>query len=240
MYLFLQLFDLTIIIQLLHTNNASKATQAGASRSKKGCTFPCYTVVLIGIRLMLSQRIRQSWHPFNLYNLSNLKPQFTTGTGVTFFKQKWAAKAATRAYHGEQVPEHRWEKLFSRYIPSVVPMDPKFLARTDGSDESAGRGSGLIGATHQDALEKAVEKSKKEGAVKGRGETGTLTPHMQMTYWTLERRLDTAIHRALFASSIRQSRQMVIHGHVKVNGKKVGFLKLHSICESMSNNFITR
>jgi ribosomal protein S4 len=104
-------------------------------------------------------------------------------------------------------------------------MDPKFLARTDGSDESAGRGSGLTGATHQDMLEKAAD-SKKEGVVKGRRETGGLTPHMHMTFWTLERRLDTAIHRALFASSIRQSRQMVIHGHVKVNGKKVSYLSL--------------
>src|ERR1700742_476619 len=96
------------------------------------------TLAIIDTDLTTSQRIRQSWHPFNIYNLQNLKPQYTSGTGVTFFKQKWAAKAATRAYHGEQVPEHRWERLFSRYIPSVVSMDPKFLARTDGSDESAG------------------------------------------------------------------------------------------------------
>ncbi|KTW32400.1 ribosomal protein S4 [Pneumocystis jirovecii RU7] len=41
------------------------------------------------------------------------------------------------------------------------------------------------------------------------------------TYSILERRLDTVIHRALFASSVKQARQMVIHGKVKVNGKKI-------------------
>lgn len=44
---------------------------------------------------------------------------------------------------------------------------------------------------------------------------------MQMTYAPLERRLDTAIFRAMFASSSRQARQFVIHGAVKVNGKQV-------------------
>jgi ribosomal protein S4 len=37
----------------------------------------------------------------------------------------------------------------------------------------------------------------------------------------VERRLDTVIFRSLFASSIRQARQMVIHGHVELNGKIV-------------------
>jgi ribosomal protein S4 len=33
--------------------------------------------------------------------------------------------------------------------------------------------------------------------------------------------LDTAIFRAMFASSVRTARQFCIHGHVNVNGKKV-------------------
>lgn len=37
----------------------------------------------------------------------------------------------------------------------------------------------------------------------------------------LESRLDNLIYRLGFASSIRQARQMVVHGHIKVNGKKV-------------------
>ena len=44
---------------------------------------------------------------------------------------------------------------------------------------------------------------------------------MNMVYAPTERRLDTAIFRALFASSTRQARQFVIRGDVKVNGKKV-------------------
>ena len=37
----------------------------------------------------------------------------------------------------------------------------------------------------------------------------------------LERRLDNLVYRMGFASSIRQARQMVTHGHVTVNGNKV-------------------
>ena len=177
------------------------------------------SIILVSHKLTFMQRIRQAWHPFNLYNLAKLRLQRTDSIKEKFFKQKWTAKAITRAYHGEQVPEHRWELLFSRYLPSVVPMNPKFLARTDGSVESAGRGSGLEGAIHQDGETKASEKR-----VPGPLEVKDITPHMLMTYWPLERRLDTAIHRALFAASIRQARQMVIHGHVKVNGKKVSCL----------------
>lgn len=40
-------------------------------------------------------------------------------------------------------------------------------------------------------------------------------------YSIIERRIDTVIHRALFASSIKQARQMIIHGKVKINGKMI-------------------
>ena len=106
-----------------------------------------------------------------------------------------------RAYHGEQVREGQWERMFSRRLKSVVPMNPEYLAKNDGSLESAGRGSGL--ETEKDRIKPAA------------------TPYMQMTFAPLERRLDTAIFRALFASSARQARQLVVHGAVKVNGKKV-------------------
>lgn len=46
-------------------------------------------------------------------------------------------------------------------------------------------------------------------------------PLASQTYAGLERRLDIAIFRALFASSVRQSRQMVVHGKVWVNQVKV-------------------
>ena len=37
----------------------------------------------------------------------------------------------------------------------------------------------------------------------------------------LERRLDTVIYRAKFASTVFSSRQLINHGHINVNGKKV-------------------
>jgi small subunit ribosomal protein S4 len=37
----------------------------------------------------------------------------------------------------------------------------------------------------------------------------------------LEKRLDNLVYRAGFARSIRQARQMVVHGHILVNGKKI-------------------
>jgi len=37
----------------------------------------------------------------------------------------------------------------------------------------------------------------------------------------LERRLDNALRRAGFASSHAQARQFILHGHVRINGKKV-------------------
>jgi ribosomal protein S4 len=113
---------------------------------------------------------------------------------------KWQAKSAARNYHGEQVREKQWVRMFDRRIRSVIPMDAKYLASNDGSRESAGRGSGL---------EQRRTRDK------------TPIPYMQMTFAPLERRLDTAIFRAMFASSARQARQFVVHGAVKVNGKQV-------------------
>lgn len=97
--------------------------------------------------------------------------------------------------------------MFSRYIPSVVPMDAKELARDDGSAQGAGRGSG------KDEKISADEKSVIKRNI--------ITPYMSMTFYPTERRLDTAVFRALFASSARQARQFCVHGFVRVNGKKV-------------------
>ena len=91
--------------------------------------------------------------------------------------------------------------MFTSRLNSVVPMSADTLARRDGSDLAAGRGSGL--------------------EMKGGSSRVAKTPYMQMLYAPMERRLDTAIFRALFASSVRQARQLVVHGDVNVNGKKV-------------------
>lgn len=47
------------------------------------------------------------------------------------------------------------------------------------------------------------------------------TPYMLQTYAILEKRLDFAIFRSMFASSVRQARQFILHGAVKVNGIQI-------------------
>ena len=93
--------------------------------------------------------------------------------------------------------------MFRSSIRSVVSMNPRDLANSDGSEQALGRGSGLDLAPN----DKPYRLLR--------------TPYMNMVYAPMERRLDTAIFRALFASSTRQARQFVVHGYVKVNGHKV-------------------
>ncbi|KAL8782941.1 MAG: hypothetical protein Q9213_004997 [Squamulea squamosa] len=146
-------------------------------------------------------KLRQSWNKHNLYNLSRAEPPNITSR--TFFQQKWSAKSTARAYHGETVKEKHWQRMFRRRLRSVIPMDHNQLARSDGYEQAEGRGSGL--EPHPDNKPRPFPK----------------TPYMNMTFAPLERRLDTAIFRAMFASSTRQARQFVVHGDVKVNGKQM-------------------
>ncbi|RKP06879.1 hypothetical protein THASP1DRAFT_17886 [Thamnocephalis sphaerospora] len=44
-----------------------------------------------------------------------------------------------------------------------------------------------------------------------------------LTYAALERRLDTVVFRCLFAPSVYAAKQMVRHGKVKVNGRKLAY-----------------
>ncbi|KAL3466517.1 hypothetical protein BJX64DRAFT_250218 [Aspergillus heterothallicus] len=147
--------------------------------------------------------IRQSWSKWNLYNLQRLRERPTYNR--TFFQQKWAAKSLARGYHGEQVREKQWERMFTRRVRSVIPMNARKLAMDDGSIAAAGRGTGL----------EMTEEDRKRSA--------PATPYTAMTFAPLERRLDVAIFRALFASSARQARQFVVHGAVTVNGKKMRY-----------------
>ncbi|KAI5308375.1 mitochondrial 37S ribosomal protein nam9, partial [Ascosphaera atra] len=151
----------------------------------------------------------QSWNKYNLYHLRHQRLPATHSR--TFFQQKWTAKSLARAYHGEQVREAQWERMFSRRLRAVIPMDAVDLGQNDGSRESAGRGAGLDRPNHP--------AGATQGLSLGVGRKTTV-PYMQMTFAPLERRLDVAIFRALFASSARQARQFVVHGAVTVNGQK--------------------
>lgn len=50
------------------------------------------------------------------------------------------------------------------------------------------------------------------------GKKVSFTPNAMQTYATLEKRLEVALFRAMFASSVRQAREFIKGGHVKVNG----------------------
>ncbi|HEY0795694.1 MAG TPA: 30S ribosomal protein S4 [Acidisarcina sp.] len=62
-----------------------------------------------------------------------------------------------------------------------------------------------------------------EGQFRAYYEKASATPGVtgELLLQQLERRLDNVIYRLGFASSRRQSRQIVRHGHVEVNGRKV-------------------
>ena len=173
-------------------------------------------------RCLEHQKIRQTWNKYNLWNMVRAQIKIDPGSD-TLFQQKWKAKAMTRAYHGEHVSERRWERAFSRRLLSVVSMDPTYMARDDGSSQVSGRGSGLqMKTAEQLGAERRRQLMAGEDMLTGSGvTTRPYTPYMNMTFSPLERRLDTAIFRAMFASSARQARNFVVHGHVKVNGIKV-------------------
>ncbi|KAH0443959.1 S4 domain-containing protein [Colletotrichum camelliae] len=162
----------------------------------------------------------------------------------THFQQKWAAKAMTRGYHGANIKESDWSRMFSRRLYSAADMPPAYLAEFDGSEQAGGRGSGRadleVNATKFSRTE--VERRHriradrrplpkihpKQGILDPQGELlakpiPNMTPYMQMAFAPLERRLDVAIFRAMFASSTLQAKQFCTHGAVKVNGKTMRY-----------------
>ncbi|EPS45313.1 hypothetical protein H072_700 [Dactylellina haptotyla CBS 200.50] len=150
---------------------------------------------------------RQSWNKHNVYNIYRYRLPSTNNR--TFFQQKFKAKQETRRFHGEYLTERKWNSMFRHTLRGVVRMNPAEMAANDGSSAVAGRGSGLDinpifkrGMKRTDAHEPPI-------------------PFAQMTFAPLERRLDTAVYRALFASSVRQARMMCLHGKVSVNGVKM-------------------
>jgi small subunit ribosomal protein S4 len=65
---------------------------------------------------------------------------------------------------------------------------------------------GLMETQFRNTFEKALRMSGKTG---------------ENLFGLLERRLDTVVYRMRFASSRAQARQLVLHGHIAVNGKRV-------------------
>ena len=138
------------------------------------------------------QLLRQSWNKYNLFNLSRKQtPQIH---GKTMFQQKWEAKKETRAYHGAHLNERQFKTSWDRRLVGVTTP-------VGGLGNAQSRGG-------------YVRRGGKE-----EGSAAANTPLASQTFASLERRLDVAVFRAMFASSARQARQLCVHGKVKVNGE---------------------
>ena len=82
---------------------------------------------------------------------------------------------------------------------------------------------------HGDSISERVFQSSFDPVLRGalgrigaNGQTSTLArPLASQTFASLERRLDVAIFRSMFASSVHQARQLVVHGKVELNGQKI-------------------
>ncbi|KAJ4474401.1 hypothetical protein J3R30DRAFT_3779290 [Lentinula aciculospora] len=163
----------------------------------------------VGVYSIARAMPRMSWHPRNLYNLwqRSLYPRVKntsvfTSSEKTLFQQRWKSKALVRAYHGDYIPE----KIFKKwYIPDNLPnVRPRKVVRGDDKmtlEEYAGR--------------KVSEDRYEEEEIKNE-----MAPVGSLMFSEVERRIDTVVFRSCFAHSIYEARRLVVHGNVKLNGKR--------------------
>lgn len=152
----------------------------------------------------------KSWSPRNLYNLwkrtAGPKSEdilFKKTSEATLFQQRWISKAAVRAYHGDYIPE----KVFKRwYLPDSLP-DVRPRRQVFSGDNLD--------------LELYARRKLKEKQQEEEIEEKGLAPVGSLMFSEVERRIDTIVFRSCFAHSIYEARRLIIHGDVKLNGKKV-------------------
>lgn len=78
---------------------------------------------------------------------------------------------------------------------------------------------GLIAEENKEKGESLMKKLKRLGIL---GEKERLDDVLNLTINNLlERRLQTIVYRKGFAKSIKQARQMIVHGHISIKGRKV-------------------
>lgn len=149
-----------------------------------------------------------------------------TKASTTLFQQRWLSKKLLRAYHGDYINED----IFKRwYLPAMLP---------DVRDRVKETTANLLNyAGRQDALDK-VNRLRAEDERQAHAPVGSLM-------WAeVERRIDTVIFRACLSHSIYAARELVIHRHVKLNGKIVRLLSSPSVLcltrEDQHNNPNTR
>ncbi|KAK4056718.1 hypothetical protein OIO90_002270 [Microbotryomycetes sp. JL221] len=173
-------------------------------------TAPCLARRVNGKRTDISKALpRMSWSASNLYNLyqrtygpPTSETSFTKSS-KTLFQQKWKAKQLVRAYHGDWLQEQKFKR---HYLPDSLPPIVAPTASSSSAPPSSSRTSSRPGP-RRSPQEVAVDSQK--------------VPLASMMFSTLERRLDTVVFRCCFAHSVYRARQMVIHGNVKLNGRRV-------------------
>jgi len=152
---------------------------------------------------------RMSWSLRNLY-LINLRstdekliPNFTK-TDKPLFKQRWLAKQLVRAYHGDFISE----KIFKRwYLPETLP-DLRSRKKISNEETTLPRWAG-----RQEVVDRLEQKEEDDSAM------AALSPVGSLMFIEVERRIDVFVFRCCFSPSVYDARRLVIHGHVKLNGK---------------------
>lgn len=97
-----------------------------------------------------------------------------------------------------------------------------------GGQQSAGKRPAKKGSVYKKQLEEKQKVKKFYGvseeqfrrffSMASRGKSGATGENLLCL---LERRIDNVLYRLKLASSRKQARQMVVHGHIAINGKKI-------------------
>jgi small subunit ribosomal protein S4 len=111
----------------------------------------------------------------------------------------------------------------SRRLGVNIYGHPKAMKRADGSFNRENKklsnyGRQLLEKQRLRAFYGLMEKKFRRYVEEAAQEDGVTGENLIKK---LESRLDNMVYRAGFARSIRQARQMVVHGHILVNGDKV-------------------
>lgn len=111
----------------------------------------------------------------------------------------------------------------SRRLGINIYGHPKAMKRADGSFNRANKklsnyGQQLLEKQRLRAYYGLMEKKFSSYVKDAAAENGVTGDNLIKK---LEKRLDNLVYRAGFARSIRQARQMVVHGHILVNGEKI-------------------
>jgi small subunit ribosomal protein S4 len=111
----------------------------------------------------------------------------------------------------------------SRRLGVNIYGHPKAMKKADGTFNRANKklsnyGQQLLEKQRLRAYYGLMEKKFSRYVEQSTKEAGVTANNLIKK---LEKRLDNLVYRAGFARSIRQARQMVVHGHILVNGKKI-------------------